>query len=261
MNKINLSAALIPLLASAAFASGSATIPNQYYGSKPEIQQTKQYPSKMHPAISRAHQVPAETKMISNLEIATAKANVMPSKSSSVKEPAATPSVKKGKPVITPTPPKQSQPIVQPTVNTAPKITPPLTEKPNKPKDNSQDIIEQSPNVAAVTTPNKVPVPPKTQVAIPQVEPIIIAVPKASSVETQVPQAKANKVIVPIAIPMETQIPQAKPSKVILPIAIPVETQVPQAQPNKVIVPTVTPVEAEVPIARPIKIIYPEANE
>ncbi len=251
MNKINLSAALIPLLASAAFASGSATIPNQYYGSKPEIQQTKQYPSKMHPAISRAHQVPAETKIISNLEIATAKANVMPSKSSSVKEPAATPSVKKGKPVITPTPLKQSQPIVQPTVNTAPKITPPLTEKPNKPKDNSQDIIEQSPNVAAVTTPNKVPVPPKIQVAIPQVDPIIIAIPEASSVETEVPQAKPTNVSVPVAVPVEIEVP----------VAIPVEIQVPQAEPSNVIVPTATAVEVQVPIARPIKVVYPEGNE
>jgi len=217
MNKINLSATLIPLLASAAFASGSATIPNQYYGSKPEIQQTKQYPSKMHPAISRAHQVPVETKMISNLEIATAKANVMPSKSSSVKEPAATPSVKEEKPVITPTPPKQSQPIVQPTVNTAPKITPPLTEKPNKP----------------------------------QVDPIIIAIPEASSVETEVPQAKPTNVSVPVAVPVEIEVP----------VAIPVEIQVPQAEPSNVIVPTATAVEVQVPIARPIKVVYPEGNE
>ena len=191
MNKINLSAALIPLLASAAFASDPAPIPNQYYGSKPEIQNKKIYPSKMHPAIYRANKVPVE------------KSNVMPSELSA-KTPAATSSVKHEKPVVTPVQFKQSQPIAHPGENTAPKRPPVLTEKPNKPRENSQGIKEESPTVAAVTTPNKVPVPPKTQVSIPQEKPIIIAVPKAVFVETQVPQAKSNKVMVPIAIPVET---------------------------------------------------------
>ena len=256
MNTLNLSAGLILLLTSAAFASGSATIPNQYYGSKPEIHNTKIYPSKMHPAISRAHQVPAEKKTIPNPKTVTedvkvpvktqvltptAKDDTIPSKFSSVKADVTTASVKEGKPIVTPTPPKQSHPIVGPSANTAPKGTPLLTEKADKPRDNSQGIKEQSPTVATVTRPNKVPVPLKIQVDIPQVDPIIIAIPEASSVEIQVLQAE--------------------PTNVSVPTAVPVEIEVPEAVPSNVSVPTATAVEVQVPIARPIKVVYPEANE